>query len=139
MGKIVVDITLTNVLDLEKAEEDLLEASKVRTHSTKALVDTGTILLSLPQDIVEHLGLKTRRRVEVEYADGSKHMMSVAGGVLLDVVGRTMQAECLVLPPGTEPLIGVVVLESLDLIPDCIHQELHVRPQSPLYPLLSLK
>jgi len=42
-------------------------------------------------------------------------------------------------PPASEPLVGQIVLESLDLLVDCTRQTLMVRPESPLLPLLKLK
>jgi len=39
----------------------------------------------------------------------------------------------------SEPLIGQVVLEALDLIADCGNRTLSPRSESPDYPLLKLK
>ena len=48
-----------------------------------------------------------------------------------------MVTECIVGPPLSEPLIGQVVLERLDLIVDCANQTL--TPRHPDYPLFKLK
>ena len=50
-----------------------------------------------------------------------------------------MSIDCVVGPPLGEPLIGQVILESLDLIADCRNQTLAPRPESPDYPLLKMK
>ena len=38
----------------------------------------------------------------------------------------------------SEPLVGQIVLEALDLIADCATQTLHPRPESPDRPLLKV-
>ena len=50
---------------------------------------------------------------------------------------RAMIMNCIVGPPLSEPLIGQVVLETLDLIADCGNRT--VTPRYPDYPLLKLK
>ena len=50
---------------------------------------------------------------------------------------RAMVTNCVVGPPPSEPLIGQVVLETLDLIADCTNRTL--TPRYPGYPLLKLK
>ena len=48
-----------------------------------------------------------------------------------------MSTDCVVGPPLSEPLIGQIVLEALDLIADCTNRTL--TPRYPDYPLLKLK
>jgi len=50
-----------------------------------------------------------------------------------------MNTDCIVGSPACEALIGKVVLEELDLIPDPQRQNLTPRPESPIYPSLKLK
>ena len=49
---------------------------------------------------------------------------------------RFMSTDCVVGPPLSEPLIGQIILEALDLIADCTNRTLTPRPESPDYPLL---
>ena len=58
----------------------------------------------------------------------------------IDRIGnRFMSTDCVVGPPLSEPLIGQIILEALDLIADCTNRTLTPRPESPDYPLLKLK
>lgn len=50
---------------------------------------------------------------------------------------RSMSTDAIVGPPLSEPVIGQVIIEVLDLIADCAKQALH--PRVPDYPLLNLK
>ena len=72
----------------------------------------------------------------VTYADERKER-PVAGPVTVRIGDRFMSTDVIVGPPLSEPLIGQVILEVLDLIADCAKQALH--PRMPDYPLLNLK
>ena len=96
-------------------------------------------MLVLPQNVVERLGLEIRRTVIVSYADERKEERPVAGPLTIRIGNRFMSTDCVVGPPLSEPLIGQIVLEALDLIADCTNQTLTPRPESPDYPLLKLK
>ena len=50
-----------------------------------------------------------------------------------------MNADCIIGPPSSEPLIGRIVLEALDLVADCASRTVGPRPESPDSPLLKLK
>ena len=63
----------------------------------------------------------------------------VAGPLTIRIGNRFMSTDCVVGPPLSEPLIGQIVLEALDLIADCTNRTLSPRPESPDYPLLKLK
>ncbi len=55
------------------------------------------------------------------------------------VAGRNVETNCVVGPPGSEPLLGQIVLEEADLLIDCANQRLIPRPESPYLPTLKLK
>jgi clan AA aspartic protease len=105
----------------------------------EALVDTGAVLSMLPREVVEKLGLRFRRKAIVTFADERKDEMDVYGPVSIKIKDREAIIEVLMGPLLSQPLIGQIVLESLDLIVDCQRQALTVRPESPLLPLLKLK
>ena len=50
-----------------------------------------------------------------------------------------MNADCIIGPPLSEPLIGQIVLEALDLVADCTNRTVGPHPESPDSPLLKLK
>ena len=57
----------------------------------------------------------------------------------VQIGNRFMNADCIIGPPSSEPLIGQIVLEALDLAADCDNRTLAPRPESPDAPLLKLK
>ncbi len=139
MGEIAVDIELENFVDRALQEEGQLREDRVRRYQMKAVADTGAVMLALPQDVVEKLGLRSRRTVVVSYADDRKEERPVAGAVTIKIGDRAMTTECIVGPTLSEALIGQVIVEELDLIADPQKRTLSPRPESPIYPSLKLK
>ncbi len=139
MGAVHVTLDLENTTDADNAEVGLTPSTAVRRHSVRALVDTGAVLLVLPQDIVDHLGIRRRGKSVVSFADDRKVEWETAGPVTVRIGNRSGVFECLVGPPTCEPLLGQIPLERLDLLVDPVQQQLVVRPESPIYPLYSVK
>ncbi len=139
MGEIKVWAELENTVDRINCERGLVEEDEVHAFSLDATVDTGAVMLVLPQDVVEKLGLENRRTVIVTYADERREERPVAGPLTIKIGDRFMSTDCVVGPPSSEPLVGQIVMEELDLVADCTNRTLAPRPESPIYPLLKLK
>ena len=139
MGEIAVNVELENAEDRGFFERGHGQESDIRRTSIEAIVDTGAVMLVLPQNVVERLGVRTRRTAIVTYADERKEERPVAGPLTIHVCNRFMSTDCVVGPPLSEALIGRIVLEALDLIADCTKRILTPRPESPDYPQLKLK
>ena len=139
MGEIVTRVELENATDRGYVRDGLREEASVRRTSVDGIVDTGAVLSMLPQNVVERLGLPIHGKVVVSYADERKEERDVAGPVGIRVGNRAMNTDCVVGPPLSEPLIGQIVLEGLDLVADCTNRTVGPRPESPDYPLLKMK
>jgi predicted aspartyl protease len=140
MGDVYVEVELVNYQDRVLVEHGYREAASIRQERVRVLADSGATLLVLPQDLVERLGLRiTDRKVIVTYADERKDERPVAGVLTIRVGERDMETECVVGPPRSEPLLGQIILERLDLLVDCAQGRLVPRPESPYLPLLKLK
>ena len=139
MGEIRVKVQLGNESDFLLEELGKLGQKKPREAQVDALVDTGAVMILLPQDLVEKLGLKKLDKAIVSLANDEKIEMDIAGTLVISIAGRTWRTDCLVGPPGCEPLIGQLVLERLDLILDPLKRAVTPRPESPYLPSLKLK
>lgn len=140
MGDVYVEIDLENFRDRVLAEMGYLEPQKVRSKKIKVLADSGCTTLVLPQDLVEKLGLKIEsENVIVTYANEQKEERPIAGTLIVKVGERSMKTDCVVGPPASEPLLGQIILERLDLLVDCKEGKLMPRPESPYLPLLKMK
>ena len=139
MGEVRASVVLENGDDRGLARRGVLKPGEVRRVEADVLVDTCAVLVLLPQDMVEALGLGAMDRAVVTLANDQKVEMPIAGPLVLTALGRTMNTDCLVGPPQCKPLLGQVVLERLDLIVDPTKGQLTVRPESPFLPSLKAK
>lgn len=117
----------------------LMKQEEVRAISIKAVVDTGAMMLMLPEDQVQALGLEERRKAVVLYANERKASRVVAGTVTVHFGNRSMITEYVVGSPGSEALLSQIPLEAMDLIVDCARRQLTPRPESPFMSTLELK
>ena len=138
VGEIVVDIDLENVTDRGLARAGHLRDADIRRATISAVADTGAMMLALPEDVVSQLGLEQVDSIRATYADGRKAELQVAGPLTVQIGDRWMATECVVVPRGADALIGQLVMERLDLIPDPAKQTLNPRPESPDRPLMRL-
>ena len=139
MGEIKVRVRLQNAGDLFLKEKGKLGKRRVRAAEVEAVVDTGAVMMLLPQDLTESLGLDLAGKAIVALADETKRELDVAKRVAVTIAGRTWETDCLVGPPACEPLIGQLILERLDLILDPLKRTVTPRPESPYLPTLKLK
>ncbi len=139
MGEVKVEVKLENTTDRELVLRGILTEDQVRSFNIEVIADTGAVMLVLPQDEVEALGLREIRKAVFRYADERKEERAVAGPVTVRVDGRGATVDCIVGPPNSEPLLGHVVLEIMDLLVDPLQQRLIPRPESPFLPELKLK
>ena len=139
LGEIVASMELENTVDRDNASDGLRDEATVRRTTIDGVVDTGATMLVLPEDVVGQLGLRTRGDVTVAYANDYRELRQIAGPVTVQIGNRSMNADCIIGPPSSEPLIGQIVLEALDLVADCGNRTLAPRPDSPDTPLLKLK
>jgi predicted aspartyl protease len=107
-----------------------MAADEVRRLSiADVLVDTGAMSLCLPIDIVQRLGLPKLRDVMVTTAtgDGALELYDYAR---IENAGRSALFDCVALPVGSVPLLGVLPLEALGLEPDLLNQRLRLLPET---------
>ncbi len=124
-------LILENVVDRGMAAKGLIPPEHVRRVEVEGLVDTGAVMLVLPQDIADSLGLQVTERRVASLADGSTCEVGRVTGVRVEILGRDMTTDALVVPVGATPLIGQVQLEVLDLIVDAKNREVRTNPRSP--------
>jgi len=138
MGEVKVELELENAVDRELLRLGHIKQEQLRSLTIQALVNSGAVMLVLPQDLVEVLGLREVGKAIVTY-DERKEERPLAGIVTVRVGSRVTSVNCIVGPPSSEPLVGQVVLETMDLLVDSVQQKLVPRPESPFLPLLKLK
>jgi predicted aspartyl protease len=91
----------------------------------------------LPPFVADKLGLARPFRQMAEYTDGRREEVDVTEPVLIEIEGRKVYEECLVL--GDEMLIGQTALEKTDLHVDCRSRRLLPNPAHPHQPIVKVK
>jgi predicted aspartyl protease len=128
MGKVLTSMTITNRADEIRLQDGNITAERVRSLTLEdVLVDTGATTLCLPADMIESLGLILLKEVPVSTAAGIGKAR-IFRDATISLCGREGTFECLELPGGREPLLGVIPLEMLGLEPDLQNQRLRVLP-----------
>src|SRR5919199_6859089 len=131
MGKILTALTVTNHRDQIRAEEGTISPDQVRSVTLDdVLVDSGATTLCLPADVIAQLGLAVRREVPIAttMGPGTARLFRDAEVVLM---GREGTFDCLELPAGTTPLLGVVPLDALGIEGDFRNGRLRPLPGEP--------
>jgi clan AA aspartic protease len=138
MGKVMTRIKVSNATDLELVGRGLMAAGDVRSIEIEALVDTGATMLALPEDVAAKLAAPSLGKRKARDARGIVIELEWIGNLRLEILGREMTTDALILPAGATALIGQIPLEALDLLVDPKSRELRVNPESPDMPLLDL-
>ena len=136
MGKCKVGVFFGNAGD---GAGETPPGRSVRGVLTDAILDNGDVLTLVTQEHVNNLGLRSLGTVNVTLADNRKVAMERAGPLSVTILGRTCTTDCLVGPAGCAPILGQIVLRSLDLVFDPVDQTLAVRPESPFLPTIKMK
>jgi clan AA aspartic protease len=89
----------------------------------EALVDTGATYTSIPEDVLERLGVEVRETRPFEIAD-DRVVEYPVGYATMRVDDREVIALVVFGPPGTAPLFGATTLETAGLGVDPINQRL---------------
>jgi predicted aspartyl protease len=124
MDRFSVEFEVANNDDIVNAKAGGIALAKVRRMRVSGVVDTGAARLVLPARVANALGLQETGKVVVRFADGRKGRRSLVGGVFVRILDRSSVFTAVVERGRTDALIGAIVLEELDLIPDCTHQAL---------------
>ena len=122
MGKILVDLIVSNFGDI------IIGRENIRTIEIKnALVDTGAAMLNIHKEQIDRLGLMFLRKIKVKTANGTAER-NVYGVARTEIMGRESEFDVLEVPDDVPVLIGYIVLEQLDLVPDTSNKRLMPNP-----------
>lgn len=139
MGPIYADVELINFRDELLVEEGYKEPGEIRKVNVKVLADTGAIRLTINEAIRRKLGLKKGIDLRVTLADGSVKTVESVSGIKIRFKERTCEVDAFVMPGNTEPLLGAVPMELMDLALMPAEQKLDYNPNHPFGPVFHLK
>jgi clan AA aspartic protease len=102
-----------------------------------ALVDTGALMLCIPQSVAHQLDLTELDKRPVTIADGTSHQVPYVGPIRVDYENRFCFVGALVI--GDETLLGAVPMEDMDLVVHPATQKLMANPLHPNKPSYTIK
>jgi clan AA aspartic protease len=102
-----------------------------------ALVDTGALMLCIPQSVAYQLELEELDKRPVTIADGSSHQVPYVGPIRVDFENRFCFVGALII--GDETLLGAVPMEDMDLVVHPATQRLMANPMHPNKPSYTIK
>lgn len=139
MGLIHAEIELINGDDLALARRHYLDQDEVKRMWVTALVDTGSYMLCINENIQEQLQLPIVEKRKGQLANGEIVEYDVVSSVELRFKNRRTICNAMVLPGDSEVLLGAIPLEDMDVLIHPQRQELIVNPDHPYFAQMSLK
>lgn len=139
MGLVYAEIELINGEDIALARRHVIDEDEVKKMWVTALVDTGSYMLAINENIQEQLQLPIVEKRKAQLANG--HIIECDVVAPLEVRFKNRQTTCraMVLPGDSEPLLGAIPLEDMDVLIHPLRQELIVNPDHPYFAQMKMK
>ena len=139
MGLVYADVELINSGDMEMARRYMIGEDEVKRINVNMLVDTGAYNLCINESIQEQLDLPFIEKRKAQLANGHIEEYNVVGPIVLKFKNRRTVCNAMVLQGDSEPLLGAIPLEDMDVLIHPARQELIVNPDHPYYAQMKLK
>lgn len=139
MGLIYADIELINGGDIEMARRYIIGEEEIKRMSLRVLVDTGSYMLCINKSIQEQLQFPVVEKRKAQLANSEIVECDVVSMVELKFKNRRTMCNAMVLPGDSEPLLGAIPMEDMDVLFNPLRQELEVNPEHPYFAQMKLK
>ncbi len=134
MGLVKSTVELINLSDKYLAQAGHLKLDQVRRMPVNVMVDSGAVMLAINETIKNQLGLEVTEIQSFSLADGQVVELEVVSGLEVRFKNRWCVTNAIVLRGDTEPLLGAVPMELMDLVISPFDQTLEVNPKHPIKP-----
>jgi predicted aspartyl protease len=134
MGSVYADIEIVNFSQLDMARRNLMDMDEVKRMHVNIMVDSGALLLCINENIQSIFDFPFVKRERLELADGSIAEYDVVGPVEVKYGNRRTICEAFVLPGSSQPLLGAIPMESLNVFIHPQRWELFIDTQVALAP-----
>ena|SRR5258708_31813256 len=131
MGTVHAEIELINGADFQMARRHVIGEEEIRSTRVRMLVDSGSYLMAINENIQAYLDLPFQYKEPAVLADGRVLRCDVVGPIEVRFANRRATCNAFVLPEGSEPLLGAIPMEEMDVVIDMKRQELAVNPLHP--------
>jgi clan AA aspartic protease len=139
MGMVYANIELINEDDRALARRNIIGKEEIKSIRLNMLVDSGAYLMAINETIQSQLELPLVDRRKVQTVDNRVVEYDVVGPIFVKFANRTATCNAFVLPGDSEPLLGAIPMEEMDVLIHPKRQELIVNPEHPNYAVLKMK
>ena len=123
MGTVHAEITLKRARDVHNRAEGLIKDQDTHETTVKAIVDTGAMSLVINEEIRQKLALNIVGEQGALLANGEWARCKIAEPVEVHWKNRKMTCDAVLLPGAKKVLMGVILLEGMDLMVNPVTQE----------------
>jgi clan AA aspartic protease len=124
MGIVRDEITITNALDIGDVKRGFMNAKDIRFVTVTAVVDSGTLRLTIPESLRQKLGLAVVKKVSATLADGEKLECGLSEAVEVRWKDRAEVTQAWIIQRECSVLLGAIPMEGMDLTIDMKNQKL---------------
>ena len=121
MGLVYAEIELSNPA-----------AGDLRPMIVRALVDSGSTWMIVPQHVANQLSLRVAEQKEITLADGAKRLVDYVGPLRVKFANRNAFVGAIVM--GDEVLLGAIPMEDMDVLVHPQSRSLIPNPSNPNIP-----
>ena len=120
---------LINGDDLALARKHIIGEEEIKRMNVNMLVDNGSVLLAINENIQEVMQFPVIERRKVQLANNMIAEYDVVAPVELRFKNRQTTCRAIVLPDDSTPLLGAIPLEDMDVLIHPTREELIVNPE----------
>lgn len=139
MGLVYATFELINTDDLALARKNVIAEEDVKRMDINMLVDSGAYMLAINENIQEYMQFPIIGKRKSVLADRTVVEHDLVGCVRIIFKNRISTCNAIVLPGNSEPLMGSIPMEELDVLIHPQRNELILNPAHPDTAVLSLK
>lgn len=139
MGLVYAEVEIINGDDLALARKHFIGEDEIKRMTVNILVDNGSYMLAINENIQEQLQLPVVEKRKAQLANGHIVECDVVAPVELKFKNRRCTCSAMVLPGDSEPLLGAIPLEDMDVLIHPLRQELIVNPEHPYFAQMKMK
>ena len=121
------------------ARRNIIGEEEIKKMPVSMLVDKGSVYMAINETIQEQLQLPVVEKRKARLANESIIECDVVAPVEVRFKNRRCTTSAMVLPADSEPLLGAIPLEDMDVLFHPQRQELIVNPEHPYFAQMKMK
>jgi hypothetical protein len=131
MGHVYAEIELINSVDLSDARRHRIGEEEIRRMRVRMMADSGAYMMAINENIQAYLDLPFQYKQPFHLADDRTVECDVVGPVDVRFANRRALCNAIVLPGASQPLLGAIPMEEMDVLIHPSREELVVNPAHP--------